>query len=266
VSYLRAFSTLGCPALSLDEVFALAERHGLAGVELRALAGTMDLPAYFGQRFGTPAELDKNNLAGRPQIFALNTSFKLSDTDVFRREELLRYVPWAEALGVSRLRVFDGDGAGEVGELARAAATLEWWRDLRTRYGWRTDLMIETHDSLFTAETIRSFLTLAPDAALLWDSHHTWKRGGEAPAATWRAIKTNVVHVHVKDSVSRPSARHPFTYVLPGAGEFPAPELFAALRTDRFAGPVSLEWEKLWHPELPPLDQALTAARVSAWW
>ena len=126
--------------------------------------------------------------------------------------------------------------------------------------------MVETHDSFFTGETITRFLSLAPAAAVLWDAHHTWKHGGEMPAATWRAIKASVVHIHVKDSISRPSSRHPFTYVLPGRGEFPSTELFSVLRTDQFAGPVSLEWEKFWNPELASLDEALTAANNHAWW
>ena len=40
----------------------------------------------------------------------------------------------------------------------------------------------------------------------------------------------------------------------------------AALRADAFAGPVSLEWEKQWHPYLPSLDAALTAAAARRWW
>jgi hypothetical protein len=38
------------------------------------------------------------------------------------------------------------------------------------------------------------------------------------------------------------------------------------LRADDFAGPVSLEWERMWHPYLPSLDEALTAATASQWW
>ncbi|MEO6569722.1 MAG: TIM barrel protein [Opitutaceae bacterium] len=268
MSYLRAFSTLGCPELSLDEVLVLAERHGMSAVELRALGGTTGLPEYFSQQFGSPenvAAADRS-LRSRPRIVGLNTSFKLSDTSSFRRQELLRFVPWAEAMQVPRLRVFDGGGRGDDAELEQAAETLAWWRELRASHSWRTDLMIETHDSFFTAETIARFLSLVPDAAVLWDTHHTWKRGGELPSATWRAIKANVVHIHVKDSISRPSLRHPFTYVIPGHGEFPSAELFAALRADQFAGPVSLEWEKLWNPELPSLHEALTAANAKAWW
>jgi sugar phosphate isomerase/epimerase len=72
--------------------------------------------------------------------------------------------------------------------------------------------------------------------------------------------------VHVKDSISVPSARHPFTYVLPGDGEFPMAPLLAALRADSFAGPLSLEWEKMWHPYLAPLDDALAIAAARGWW
>jgi sugar phosphate isomerase/epimerase len=83
---------------------------------------------------------------------------------------------------------------------------------------------------------------------------------------TWRAIRGHVVHVHVKDSVSVPSARHPFSYVLPGEGEFPMTPLKAELRAANFSGPVSLEWERMWHPYLPPLDEALTVAAARGWW
>ena len=80
------------------------------------------------------------------------------------------------------------------------------------------------------------------------------------------AIRPAVVHVHVKDSISVPSAKHPFTYVLPGDGDFPIRPLLTALEADRFAGPVSLEWEKVWHPYLPPLEHALWTAGERGWW
>jgi sugar phosphate isomerase/epimerase len=145
------------------------------------------------------------------------------------------------------------------------AARLAWWAECRAAHGWRSEIMIETHDSLFTAAKIRALLAVAPSARILWDSHHTWKRGGEDPLVTWTAIAPQIVHVHVKDSVSVPSVRHPFTYVLPGDGEFPAGPLIARLR-EEFAGPVSLEWERWWHPYLPPLAEALAAANTRGWW
>jgi len=263
--YERAFSSLGCPELALDEVLALAGRHGLAAVELRALGGTVDLPAYLTGGFGTPAGLAEHVRGSAVRIVAIDTSFKLVGATPAEREAFLFVLPWAEALGGLRLRVFDGgQGWGEA-ELAEAVATMQWWRELRSQCAWRSEIMIETHDSLFTAAAINRFLAAVPDATMLWDTHHTWKRGGEDPVATWRSIAARVAHIHIKDSISRPSAKHPYTYVLPGDGEFPMAPLRAVL-TAEYSGPLSLEWEKLWHPYLPPLDDALAAAERWRWW
>jgi len=261
--YLRAFSSLGCPELPLGEVVALAARHGIDAVELRSLAGTVDLPAYFTQKFGTPEGLRAQRPAVR--VVALDTSFKVIGSTPAARDALLQFVPWAEAIGAERIRVFDGGNTGDAAEIAEGAATMDWWRALRAERGWRADLMVETHDSLFTAARINAFVSRAPGTGILWDTHHTWRRGGEDPVATWRAIKPGVVHVHVKDSVSRPSARHDHTYVLPGDGDFPMAPLRSVLRAE-YGGFVSLEWEKLWHPYLPPLGAALTAAAERGWW
>ncbi|MBI5770446.1 MAG: sugar phosphate isomerase/epimerase [Verrucomicrobia bacterium] len=263
---LRCISTLGCPDFSLDETLALAARHGLAAVEIRALGGTVELPRYFAGQFGAPEALAAQMRGATVRVAALDTSLKLAGAAPGDREAFLAYVPWAEALGARWLRVFDGGKAGDAAELIAMAETVRWWRDVRRANGWAADIFIETHDSLFTADAINRFRSHAPGTAILWDSHHTWKKGGEDPVATWRAIRDGVVHVHVKDSISVPSAKHPFTYVLPGDGEFPIAPLLAALRADGFGGLVSLEWERLWHPYLPSLDEALTVARARAWW
>jgi len=262
---LRCVSSLGCPDFSLDEMLALAAKHGLGAVELRALGGTVELPEYLAEKFGTPEKLAARVRASGVRVVAFNASLHLTGATAAERDQLAAFGPWAEALGVRWLRVFDGKDADTTG-LAGALETLRWWRERRAARGWSCDVMIETHDSLVTAEAIARFLAAAPDAAILWDSHHTWRKGGEDPVVTWRGIRASVVHVHVKDSVNVQSAKHPFTYVLPGDGEFPIAPVLAALRAERFAGPVSLEWEKLWHPYLPPLDDALRVASERHWW
>lgn len=263
---LRCFSTLGCPDATLDEALALARGHGIAGVELRTLGGTVDLAGHFAEKFGTPARL-ADHMRGEPvRIPALNASLKLIGGTEAERAQLMALAPWAGALGVRRLRVFDGGKDASEGEFTEAADTLAWWRALRAAHGWQADLMVETHDSLLGAAAIGRFRAACPGTAILWDAHHTWRKGGEDPVATWHAIRAGVVHVHVKDSVPVPSARHPFTYVLPGDGGFPMAPLRAALKAGAFAGPVSLEWEKQWHPYLPPLEDALDIAASRNWW
>lgn len=262
----HAFSTLGCVGLSWPGVAALASAQGIEGVELRGLGGELDLPAYFSRTYGTPAALAGAIRHSSVSLVALNTSFSLAGHGAENRAALLDYVPWAEACGVPWLRVFDGkeEGAGKF--LPEALVTLRWWDELRAAQGWRTQLMIETHDSLVDTARLESFLAAAPHAAILWDAHNTWRKGGELPEVLWPAIRHRVVHVHVKDSIDQPSARHPFTYTLPGAGQFPMAALRDALAQDGYAGFVSLEWERHWHPYLPPLEEALVAARVNHWW
>jgi sugar phosphate isomerase/epimerase len=265
--YTRTFSTLGCPDFTFDEVIALGQRRGISAFELRALGGTVELPTYLAAAFASPRALAEKALAAGVRIAALDTSFRVFDGSEADRSSLLEFLPWAEALGVRWLRVFDGGKNLDAAALAHAATTLVWWQTLRRERGFKADLMIETHDLLLDAEKILRFAAAMPAGSVhvLWDAHHTWKRGQEDVLETWAKISQHVVHVHVKDSVSRPSEKHPFTYVLPGNGELPMSPLRDVLAA-QFTGAVSLEWEKLWHPYLPPLEDALMAAAAKNWW
>lgn len=270
MSYLRAFSTLGYPHASLEDCMSLAQKYDLDGVEVRALQGQIDLPAVLAKTYGSPEALAEklggaaNSRRGVP-IVAFGTSLRLIGSTPQERDAFLAFLPWAEALGVRWLRVFDGGKLADAAEIAEAVSTVRWWQ---TERAWRkatTEIMIETHDSLFNAAAIGRFVQAAPGTAILWDTHHTWKKGGEDPMETWSRISAHVVHVHVKDSISIPSARHPYTYALPGRGEFPIQPLIKEL--DRhFRGVVSLEWEKMWHPDIAPLEEALQSAKDRAWW
>ena len=266
VTFIRAISTLGCPDLSLDAVGRLVSENGLDAAEIRCLEGRTDLPALFRERFGQPEDLAYYVREHRIPITSLSTSFHLYGHEAKDQDELLEFVPWAEALGLKRLRVFDGGGTASDAEYAGIASTLNWWNNLRSSNRWTVDLMVETHDMLYTSERIKRFYAASPGAALLWDTHHTWRKGGEDPLATWSAVGPGVCHIHVKDSVGISDGRNPYTYVLPGDGEFAMSPLLNRLKIDRFTGPVSLEWEKRWIPTLPPLEEALSRARTTAWW
>jgi sugar phosphate isomerase/epimerase len=262
----RCFSTLGCPELSLDEVFALARRAAIPAVELRALSGTVELPALFQKTLGSPVALAAAVKVSGVGVQALDTSFKLVGHKLEDRAKLLEFIPWAEAAGARWLRVFDGGKEASAAEIASAAETLAWWADERRKAGAAVDLMIETHDSLVTASAILALVAAAPAARVLWDAHHTWYKGGEDAEETWARVRGSVVHVHVKDSVPVASARHPYTYVLPGDGRFPMAPLLARLEADGYGQALSLEWERMWHPYLPPLEEALALAASRRWW
>lgn len=264
---VRAFSTLGCPDADLSAALALAEKFKVQAIELRALADTINLPNYLATEYGSPESFGPAVQAMKVRIAALDTSLHLADAKAADKEQFLAFVPWAEAAGIRWLRVFDGGSRlSDRGAIIAAAETVRWWREVRAENDYQVDIMVETHNRLLTAAMIKRFLAAAPQTSVLWDAHHTWKQGGEDPVATWRALHECIVHIHVKDSVPIPTKTHPYKYVLPGAGEFPMLALRTALETDGYEGAVSLEWEKLWHPDLPNLDQALHAANDAGWW
>ena len=266
-SYCRTFSTLGCVELDLDEVFELAVRHGIGAVELRGLGGSINVPAWLAQTYGSPERLASKINQHSVYIAGLSTSLRLIGNTEDDRNAFLEFIPWAEALGISRLRVFDGGAQTSSDEqFKQALDTLAWWNTLRRENGWRVDIMIETHGALISTPAILRFMSAAPSGtALLWDAHNTWRHGESHPVTTWAAIKEFVVHIHVKDSVSSPATSHPYTYVIPGRGEFPMNALKDSLSQDGYTGPVSLEWERHWHPSLAPLSDALSAA-ATHWW
>jgi sugar phosphate isomerase/epimerase len=261
----RALSTLGCPTLSLDGALALAAAYGIDAVELRTLEGATDLPALFARK-GRDAVCRTQRLHSKVQVLVLSTSFRLVRPNREDREALLSFVPWAEAMGVPWLRVFDGGEASDDGAAPLAAETLRWWRQLRNDHGWAVDVIVETHDGLVANEAIGRFCSEARNVGLLWDAHNTWRATGIDPLDLWPRIAEHVVHIHVKDSVSHASDGFPYSYVLPGDGEFPMRRLREALARDGYANAISLEWEKQWHPDLPPLEMALQAAAKQGWW
>lgn len=199
---VSAFSTLGCAEFELSETLGLAAKHGIDAIEIRALGGTVDLAVYFTERFGSPAGLAKVLQASPVSVCAFNTSLRLVGATAQAKEEFLRYLPWAEAAGVRSLRVFDGGETADKGELAEALATLQWWRETAEREGFHAAMVVETHDFLALPDAIPRFLEIAPDCALIWDTHHTWRKGGQDPVETWKQVRRNTHHLHIKDSVS----------------------------------------------------------------
>jgi sugar phosphate isomerase/epimerase len=262
-------SSLGCGELTLPDMCGLAGRFGIDALELRSVAGRLDLPAYLAETYPDPAAVRALLGEAGVRVVVLDSSFKLVGGSVAEREELRAFACWADALQAPYIRVFGG-GTMERGlsgdDLRQAAAHVDWWSREKAARGWKADLILETHDGFSAADRCLALQDrLAGALPVLWDTHHTWKLGGEEPAATWRRLGPLVRHVHIKDSVSIPSARHPYSYVMPGTGEFPALETLDLLAADGYGGVVCLEWERKWHPYLPPLEEALAALPAAAW-
>jgi sugar phosphate isomerase/epimerase len=269
-SFQSCFSTLGCPDLTLQEVLALSKEYDIDCLELRSLEDRIDLPGYLP---GLPGGMDGVRKAlgsVKNGVRVLGTSFKLVGAKEGSREELVEFARLAEEIGAPFLRVFGGGKWGAPltdDNYQEAVDFLNWWQEQREANGWNAEVVIETHDALSASPPLlHLFDRLGRSVGIIWDSHHTWKLGRESPFETWGHLGEFIHHVHIKDSISEPSARHPYTYVLPGAGGMPLEEVFGILKKEGFTGSVALEWEKMWHPYLADISQALAVCRENGWW
>src|ERR1043166_963780 len=215
----RCFSTLGCAELRLPEISELAGAFRIPCLELRGMDGRMDMPEYCAARGLTPSRVGEILQRHRTRPVVAGSSLKLSSASEQDRAGLLVFGAWAESSGIPYVRVFGGGSPGrplDEDEWRCAVETIRWWRRERVSRGWRVDLLLETHDAFCDSEMcLRLNERLAEPINLIWDSHHTWRLGGEPPPATWDRLGHFVRHVHLKDSVDRPSAGPPFTYAPP---------------------------------------------------
>ncbi len=243
---------MGAPQLGLAELSRLGRAFSLDFLELRTVAGSTDLPGLFAR--GIPHD-------DRLPVRVVASDLRLLDCDESQIENFLRYAAVADQFGAPYVRVF---GGGEIdrmvteGDLARVGAVLAGCRTEMKRRGLRGEILLETHFAFSSARVCRRLNEwLDEPVSILWDSHHTWRRCGEAPAEAWSLIGPWVRHVHYKDSRMEPGGKGDGRYVPPGQGEFPSRELMELLRAENFEEGLSLEWEKLWHPELPDLSEVL---------
>jgi sugar phosphate isomerase/epimerase len=119
---------------------------------------------------------------------------------------------------------------------------------------------LETHDAFSRGAAAALVLDRLPSASLgaIWDVLHPL-RHGEPIAATWAALGSRLLHVHMKDGRPDPAAARPEDWALTllGEGEVPGAAIVALLRDGGYSGYLSAEWEKKWHPELAEPEVAL---------
>ncbi|MGN6326795.1 sugar phosphate isomerase/epimerase family protein [Pseudolysinimonas sp.] len=239
-----AFSTLGAPDATAEEIGDLARTPGWGGIELRSLPGSF---AWVGS---TAAELDRARAALHDvEIVCLSTSVFLAEAE--SDAELVRALvaegDLARALGAPALRVFAGAGDDEL--LARRLGAAVDVVD--------QELWLETHDARPTGAAVARVLERvdSPRVGAVWDIAHP-RAAGEPIATTAHHLAPWLRLVQIKDE--RRGSRHP---VVPGEGDIPLDVVLAELRDRGFSGRLSLEWERRWHPDIDPLPVAMSSAR-----
>lgn len=280
---LVAFSTLGCPDWSFDKIVARGVEYGYDGVEIRLIERETDLlkrPEFRSPELTTR----KRQLADAGfQVCGLSSSVRFEEPDRSIRDAQLAtgraYCDLARELGATFVRVF-GDmlrpNEDEIPQLDWIASGLQTLGEYANTVG--IDILIETHGDFCRSDKMAALMSRVSSSAVgvLWDTHHPWRFHSETITDTWAALKSWTRHTHWKDSVTRPTqpdtavseevaaqiaeaARQAHAtntghqhadYALFGGGEFPARDCLRRLLADGYCGWFSLEWEKMWHPQI----------------
>ena len=284
---LRAcFSTLSCPDWSFQQIVQHGREFGFDGVEIRLIERETDLlklPEF------QPAERPRRRreLADSGfEVPVLASNVRFHDLEASVRKEQVEtgkaYLDLAKELGASFGRVF-GDVVGKNNNGQYRPAIIQQVAEGLQRLGeyaetLELNIVIETHGDYSDSRLMQQTMALVetPAVGVLWDTHHPWRFCGESLSETSERLKAWVRHTHWKDSVLQPREqtggdgqdaadqahelmqghRHA-DYVLLGSGEFPALQCMRLLRQSGYDGWVSLEWEKMWHPEIAGPEIAL---------
>ncbi len=268
--FQTSFSTLGCSDYSWPKILNFASENQFDGVEPRCVAGETLSPENFRQLLPAPETLKQQLLEHGLFMPMLGTSVKLLERSSGEIDDLIEFARFADTVGCPWLRIFDGGQTAmtpDAKQLEETAAFLQKWEDVRHQEGFTAQLAVETHDALVSGPVTEAVMKALPPFAILWDTHHTWRTGGESLAGYFTLVQSRVVHFHVKDSINRPSKRKPFTYVKPGLGEFPWSELEDLLAGKASSSYLSFEWERHWNPELPPISEVVDGFKkaTSGW-
>jgi sugar phosphate isomerase/epimerase len=279
------FSTLACPDWNWQEVLKYGSQFGFDGVEIRLLSRETDLLKIADLR-PTEWSMRRRELVDAGfRVAGLASSVHFDDIAASDRAHQLeigkRYLELCSALGGEFIRVFgdtlpaagDPNRSAMINQIAEGLVTLA---DLAAPAG--IQILLETHGDFSASPPSVEAMQLANHShvGLVWDTHHPWRFHQEPLALTWNQLRPWTRHTHWKDSVTLPERatttatqsaasaasqlmtghRHA-DYVLFGGGEVPAFECLKLLRNDHYSGWHSLEWEKMWHPELMGPEIAL---------
>lgn len=248
-----AFSTLGCPDWTFDEILDNARAMGFQAIELRGIEGELR-PAFLRPFLpeNRPESLRKIREHGLSLcVFGASACFQQEGMDAALADGRAA-IELCAATGIPFVRVFGGRPAEAETLSSRVRFVAEGVNSL-CEYAKQTkvSILLEVHGWYNTADRLQAVVDqVAQDNfGLVWDVEHSDEADGGDFMRFYEPLRPLIRHVHLKDHRRLPDGGLQLCSV--GEGDIPLREIVAQLEGDGYAGCYSLEWEKKWHPELP---------------
>lgn len=264
-----SYSTLACPDWSSARAIQAAQDYGYDGIEWRIIDGEILGPEFSvtaAQRLGN--EVRNAGLSVCAVDTGLHLTVRPGDEQINTLADVRKMLKLARAFGAEHLRVFLGD----IPDGVSADEAAEWTRANVVSLGDDVEeagvnLVLELHNQFAPPGTFRSprvpsstfamkvlSLVTTPAVGIQWDWGNPYLEG-EVASDTWAQVKSRLLYCHTKDI--GPGDDGVLRYMPMGEGIVPIPEIVTWLNTSGFAGWLSFEWEKKWHPDLAEPDVAL---------
>jgi sugar phosphate isomerase/epimerase len=247
-----AFSTLGCPEWSFEQILDNAQQMGFEGIEIRGIENEMNVAKipYF-QEFqwkDTKKQLEQHGI----EIVNLGTSASFHDPAKWDASvtEAKEAIDAAEYLGVPYIRIF-GDQVPNPAEREKTLRLIaEGWTEVyRYSEGKQVTPLVEVHGHFNNVEIFKDTFRYFehPKFAVLWDIEHSYKVYERNFLEFFGFIRKYTRHVHIKDTKK---INGEWKLQNLGKGAIPIAMHISLLSVSNYDGFISLEWEKKWHPEL----------------
>jgi sugar phosphate isomerase/epimerase len=248
-----SFSTLGCPKWSLAQIIKTAVSEKYEGVEIRGLEGELFLPKrpeFSSSIADTKAMFTDNNI----KICNLGSSANLHFMDQAKRQKNLdeakRFLDLAQQLSCPYVRVFPNDLPKNQDREQTITLISENLLELgRYAKDTKVTVLLESHGQVIWKDVLLRIMqqTEHPNIGMIWDIFNMWSITKESPTEVYNTLKKYIRHTHIKDG-SMVDGKPVFTFI--GKGQAPLREAFEVLKSGGYSGYYSLEWEKMWHPEI----------------
>ena len=246
-----SFSTIARPNYSWVDIYSMAKDLGFDGIEIRGMgddfAAYKAMPFTEANRPKTMAKLKALNI----EIPCLSSGccLKFKEKEAESIAELTEYCKLAQQINAPYIRVLADLEAAPNGEVddAYVAEQLKKLAPIAAQYD--VTLLVETNGVYSDTRRLRALLDSVNShkIAALWDMHHPYRFAGESPEQTVANLGELIKYVHIKDSVMENGK---VVYKMMGEGDLPIQKMIEALQSIQYTGYVSLEWVKLWMPNL----------------
>ncbi len=247
-----AFSTLGCPGWSFEQIIETAASCGYQGIELRGIQNGME-PGDIVCLRPENREQTLRALAERElKLCVYGTSVHFHDPETVEKyyQTALEALQFCADCGIPMMRIFGNEVKPETEEAQLTQIACYFEKLAGEAEKVNVKVLLEVHGNLTTIERLRYVAERveSPAFGIIWDVGHTHANYGMEYETFYRALKPWICHIHIKDAIHENGKLHHLCRI--GEGHLPLRGIIEMLEKDGYQGYYSLEWEKRWHPEL----------------